>query len=122
MPVYEYECKQCGHRHEIMQRLADAPLTVCADCKGEVYRVISPSGISFKGEGWYITDYARKGQDKDGKKTVDKDAKTDVKSDAPPPVAKGEKKEAVPSVAPAGHGAPPPPPSTSSGPSSEKKN
>ncbi len=108
MPIYEYECKQCGHRHEIMQRLADAPLTVCADCQGEVYRVISPSGISFKGEGWYITDYARKGQDKGAK-----GAKTDVKSDAPAPAATTEKKEATPSTTP--------PPPSSAGPASEKK-
>jgi putative FmdB family regulatory protein len=116
MPVYEYECKQCGKRHEIMQRLADTPLTVCRECKGEVYRLISPSGISFKGEGWYITDYARKGQDKgDGKKDVAKDAKTDVKSDVPTP-ATGEKKEAAPSGTP-----PAPPPPSASGPAKDKK-
>jgi len=117
MPVYEYECKQCGQRHEIMQRLADPPVTVCTECKGEVYRVLSPSGLSFKGEGWYITDYARKGQDKgDGKGVVEKDAKTDVKSDAPAPTT-GEKKEAAASSAPT----PAPPPPSSSEPSKDKK-
>jgi putative FmdB family regulatory protein len=121
MPVYEYECKQCGKRHEIMQRLADAPLMVCSDCAGEVYRVLSPSGLSFKGEGWYITDYARKGQDKgetppaDGKKDAQKDTKTDVKSDTPAPTATGEKKEAAPSTP-----SPPPPPNPS-GPPKDKK-
>ncbi len=97
MPVYEYECKQCGHRHEIMQKFADAPLTICTACQGEVYRVISPSGISFKGEGWYITDYARKGQDKDKDKDkgVVKDAKPDAKKESPASVT-GEKKDATP--------------------------
>ncbi len=68
MPVYEYECKSCGGRHEVMQRISDAPILACPDCQGEVYRILSPSGLSFKGEGWYITDYARKGKDPDSKK------------------------------------------------------
>jgi len=45
--------------------MSDSPLTTCVVCGGEVYRIISPSGLSFKGEGWYITDYARKGKDSD---------------------------------------------------------
>jgi len=65
MPIYEYECKQCGQRHEIMQKMSDPPITTCVACNGEVYRMISPAGLSFKGEGWYITDYARKGKDLD---------------------------------------------------------
>ncbi len=114
MPVYEYECKQCSHRHEVMQRLSDTPVTICPACKGEVYRVISPSGISFKGEGWYITDYARKGQDRgDGKK----EDKATVKSDAPAP-ATGEKKETAPSAAAP---VPPPPPPSPPSPPKDKK-
>jgi putative FmdB family regulatory protein len=67
MPIYEYECRKCRQRHEIMQKMSDSPLTTCVVCGGEVYRIISPSGLSFKGEGWYITDYARKGKDSDPK-------------------------------------------------------
>jgi len=107
MPVYEYECKQCGQRHEVMQRLSDSPVTICPECKGEVYRVLSPSGLSFKGEGWYITDYARKGQDKadENKKGVEKEAKTDLKSETPKAAA-SEKKEAAASSPP--QSSPPP--------------
>ena len=114
MPVYEYECKQCGKRHEIMQRLVDTPLTICSACKGEVYRVISPSGISFKGEGWYITDYARKGQDKGAVKDVD--AKKEASVTAP---ATGEKKEVAP--APPSTPLPSSPPPSASGPAKDKK-
>ena len=77
MPIYEYECRSCKQRHEVMQKMLDAPLTTCEGCGGEVYRLISPSGLSFKGEGFYITDYARKGKDQDSKT----DSKTDSKKE-----------------------------------------
>jgi putative FmdB family regulatory protein len=110
MPVYEYECKQCGQRHEVMQKMSDTPVASCPECQGEVYRLISPSGLSFKGEGWYITDYARK----DGKKASD--VTEQKKSDATPT---SEKKETTPST-PAGDG-PPAASSSSQPPSTSKK-
>jgi putative FmdB family regulatory protein len=93
MPVYEYECRKCSGRHEVVQKMTDAPLTTCVSCGGEVYRVISPSGLSFKGEGFYITDYARKGKDGDGKPAKKKEP-------TPPPTTSGEKKEASTSAPP----------------------
>jgi len=62
VPLYEYECQTCGHRFEMLQKMADSPLTVCVKCEGEVERLLSSPAIQFKGTGWYITDYARKGQ------------------------------------------------------------
>ncbi|HZD53965.1 MAG TPA: FmdB family zinc ribbon protein [Woeseiaceae bacterium] len=56
MPLYDYACEQCGYRFEVRQSFADDPLTVCPECTGHVRRVIHPSGIIFKGSGWYITD------------------------------------------------------------------
>jgi putative FmdB family regulatory protein len=56
MPLYDYACDQCGHRFEVRQRFADDPVTVCPECTGHVRRVIHPSGIIFKGSGWYVTD------------------------------------------------------------------
>lgn len=56
MPIYEYECEQCGVRFEKMQRMADAPLTDCPECGGHVHRVMQPVGIIFKGSGFYVTD------------------------------------------------------------------
>ncbi len=56
MPVYEYECEQCGVRFEKMQRFADAVLTDCPECNGHVHRVMQPVGVIFKGSGFYVTD------------------------------------------------------------------
>lgn len=62
MPIYEYRCGACTTRFEQIQRLADPPLDVCPHCgKGPVERLLSSPAIQFKGSGWYITDYARKG-------------------------------------------------------------
>lgn len=60
MPIYEYECNKCGHRFEVIQRVADAPLKKCEKCKGKAERLISSPAIQFKGTGWYVTDYAKK--------------------------------------------------------------
>ncbi len=56
MPIYEYECEQCGVRFEKIQRMMDAPLTDCPECGGHVHRVMQPVGIIFKGSGFYVTD------------------------------------------------------------------
>lgn len=56
MPIYEYECEQCGVRFERLQRMADAPLNDCPECSGHVHRVMQPVGIIFKGSGFYVTD------------------------------------------------------------------
>jgi putative FmdB family regulatory protein len=61
VPIYEYRCTKCGHRFETIQKVNDAPLTKCEKCKGKAERLISSPAIQFKGSGWYITDYARKG-------------------------------------------------------------
>jgi putative FmdB family regulatory protein len=59
MPLYEYECEQCGDLFEVMQKFSDEPLTVHEKCGGKVHRLISAPALQFKGSGWYITDYAR---------------------------------------------------------------
>jgi putative FmdB family regulatory protein len=62
MPLYEYECDACGHRCELIQKYSDPPPAPCAKCgKGPLQRLQSSPAIQFKGSGWYITDYARKG-------------------------------------------------------------
>jgi putative FmdB family regulatory protein len=61
MPIYEYRCTKCGHRFEAIQKVSDPPVAKCEKCKGKVERLISSPAIQFKGSGWYITDYARKG-------------------------------------------------------------
>ena len=60
MPIYEYKCLICGTHIEKMQRVTDDPLTVCENCGGKLEKQWSRSGFQFKGEGWYVTDYAGK--------------------------------------------------------------
>ena len=68
MPIYEYECRRCGHRFELIQKFSDKPRKRCPECSGAVERLISPPAIRFKGTGWYVTDYAdKKGAGKDAK-------------------------------------------------------
>ncbi len=61
MPTYVYACRDCGARKEVLQRISDDPLTTCEECSGAVYRVMFPVGVVYKGSGFYVTDYARKG-------------------------------------------------------------
>jgi len=56
MPIYGYECKECGVRFERRQSFSDDPITVCPECEGEVRRLLEPAGIIFKGSGFYVTD------------------------------------------------------------------
>jgi putative FmdB family regulatory protein len=64
MPLYEYECDACGHRFEVIQKFADPPVEICPACSGPVRKLQSAPAFQFKGSGWYVTDYARKGQGK----------------------------------------------------------
>src|SRR5262245_48147706 len=62
MPLYEYECEACGNRFERIQKFSDPLVDVCPNCgKGPVKKLFSSPAIQFKGSGWYITDYAKKG-------------------------------------------------------------
>ena len=61
MPIYEYECQQCKQVTEAMQKFSEAPLTQCPKCSGKLRKMISQSSFHLKGSGWYVTDYARKG-------------------------------------------------------------
>lgn len=60
MPLYEYQCRSCGVRSEVLQRMSDDPLTECDQCGGQVQRLVSAPAVQFKGSGWYVTDYAGK--------------------------------------------------------------
>jgi putative FmdB family regulatory protein len=64
MPLYEYECEACGERLERLQKLADPPLVECPACGApRLRRLVSTPAFQFKGSGWYVTDYARKGRE-----------------------------------------------------------
>lgn len=79
MPIYEYRCAKCG-TFEITQRITEKPLGKCPTCKGKVKKLISNTSFQLKGTGWYITDYARKGNTES--KTDNGSKPSDSKSDA----------------------------------------
>ena len=58
MPIYEYQCASCGKRQEVLQRHDAAPLTTCAECGGQMRKLISNTSFVLRGTGWYKTDYA----------------------------------------------------------------
>lgn len=89
MPLYEYQCKKCGHLFEKIQKFSDKPVKKCPECGGTVEQTISAPAVQFKGSGWYVTDYAKKGSSagslssdsgskdkKDEKKSESKDSST----------------------------------------------
>ena len=61
MPIYEFRCNKCGNQIEVIQKFADKKPTRCKKCGGRLEKLVSSPAIQFKGEGWYVTDYARKG-------------------------------------------------------------
>ncbi len=63
MPIYEYECVDCGRVEEALQKFSDEPLTTCSHCSGTLQKLISQSSFHLKGSGWYVTDYAGKSGD-----------------------------------------------------------
>ena len=65
MPTYGYRCGTCGHEFEIRQRITDEPLTACPKCNGKLAKMLYPVGISFKGSGFYTTDYKGSGKSAD---------------------------------------------------------
>jgi putative FmdB family regulatory protein len=99
MPLYEYQCKKCHHRFEKIQKFSDKPMKKCPDCGGPVDQLISAPAVQFKGSGWYVTDYSKKGStatssssdgDSSTKDVSSKDSKETKKEEKP----KAEKKKA----------------------------
>ena len=56
MPTYEYACRECEERLEVVQKFTDDALTTCPSCAGSLRKVFSAVGIAFKGSGFYKTD------------------------------------------------------------------
>ena len=86
MPIYEYQCQKCG-TFEVTQRITEKPLGRCPTCKGKVKKLISNTSFQLKGTGWYVTDYARKDNNKGAEKGENgakssAESKSDSKSDS----------------------------------------
>jgi len=88
MPIYEYKCDN-GHVFDVIQKMADEPLTECQECGAPARRVLHPVAIHFKGSGFHNTDYGKKksganGGGSDGVKESKDSGSTDSKSDSKP--------------------------------------
>lgn len=117
MPIYAYRCESCGFEQDMLQKMSDAPLTVCPSCAAPTFRKqLTAAGFQLKGSGWYVTDFRDKGNGKAAAKKPDDAAagaaKTDagdaaVKSGGGDAAAAGGAAAAAAAPAPAA-GAPPP--------------
>ena len=102
MPLYEYECEACGAKFELIQKFADPPAETCKVCgSGPVRKLVSSPAFQFKGSGWYVTDYARKGESEGSKKeSAAKDSGSDKpSSDKSTPDKTSDKPAATPAPA-----------------------
>lgn len=93
MPIYEYECTQCGHIHEVLQKFSDKPLTKCSQCSGRLHKLVSHSSFHLKGSGWYVTDYAGKSNKPDTPSKTKTETKTETKTPSPAPSTGASEKE-----------------------------
>lgn len=74
MPIYEYQCKACGHKLEKLQKISDAPLKDCPACEQpDLHKLVSPVAFRLKGGGWYETDFK---DEKSWKNVAKEDGKT----------------------------------------------
>ncbi len=95
MPLYVYQCTDCGVRFEATQSFHDAPLTTCPECNGSVYRVIGSTGVIFKGSGFYVTDNRKSGGNGNGHRTA---AKSDEKASSAESKSASEPASSAPSA------------------------
>ena len=58
--TYTYQCSECGHQFDIIQKISDGPITQCEKCAGYVSKIISqPSSFILKGSGWFADGYSK---------------------------------------------------------------
>ena len=89
MPLYEYKCKKCRNLFEKIRKFSDPPVKKCPECGGPVEQLLSAPAVQFKGSGWYVTDYAKKGgaaaaSSDGGSEKSDKAEKSEKKDEAKP--------------------------------------
>jgi putative FmdB family regulatory protein len=105
MPFYEYQCKNCGHELEAMQKVSDSPLKKCPNCgKSQLQRLMSAPVFRLKGGGWYETDFKGDGDNK--RNLVDKpEAEAPKVADSKPADAKVDAKSGAKTETSGGDGA-----------------
>lgn len=104
MPIYGYECNQCGHQLEVLQSMSDEPLRTCPECMGPLRKILYPVGVIFKGSGFYSTDYkssksesSSNGSSGESKPAGGSGAKTESKPESKPETKAEKKSDGKPS-------------------------
>ena len=90
MPFYEYQCKNCGHRLEVLQKISVEPLIYCPECnEAALKKLISAAAFRLKGTGWYETDF--KNSDKKSAKPDTKKSESSKSGESPDKSKKSDK-------------------------------
>lgn len=113
MPIYAYKCSTCGFAKDALQKMSDAPLTVCPACGASTFeKQVTAAGFQLKGSGWYVTDFrdgggkkpaesgTAKSEDKSGEKSGTPAEKSGA-SESGAPAAPASAPSAAPAAAPA---------------------
>jgi putative FmdB family regulatory protein len=97
MPIYAYKCESCGHAKDVLQKMSDAPLSVCPECGAATFKKqLTAAGFQLKGSGWYVTDF--RGGDGGAKATKPADGES---SSSTPSAADSKPAESGAAAAPA---------------------
>lgn len=83
MPIYDYQCRSCGHNFELKQSFDSDPESACPLCAGRARRRFGSVGIIYKGSGFYTTDYTQKnysGPSSEGAPPLAEESKKDIKA------------------------------------------
>jgi putative FmdB family regulatory protein len=104
MPIYAYKCSACGHAKDVLQKMSDAPLSVCPACGTASFsKQLTAAGFQLKGSGWYVTDF----RDGGGSKSGGDDKSTAAPAESPAaPAASAPAPAPAPAAAPAAGPAP----------------
>ena len=100
MPIYAYKCSACGHAQDVLQKMSDAPLSVCPECGQSTYsKQVTAAGFQLKGSGWYVTDFRNNGAS--GASSASTGSASDSGSSTTTSSASPAKSETTASAAPA---------------------
>lgn len=89
MPTYEYLCKQCGQRFDVVQSFSAKPLRRHPSCGGEVQKVFHARGVVFKGSGFYVTDSRSSSSSSSSSDSGSASSTTSSSPESSPPAATG---------------------------------
>ena len=89
MPIYEYQCKACGHQFEAMQKMSEPVLRDCPQCQQpELQKLVSAPAFHLKGSGWYVTDFKNKDNKPSTKNAADDTTKASTSQTSSAPAEK----------------------------------